>query len=234
MSATARPGGKASAIAGSCAIALASAAALGFALHPPARADSIARFAVLGIIYAVMTALASLRLHRRSELRRFMMPRAGDLALGFGVAALFYGAATIGAMAMAPHGTPREAWLIQLYAVFGDPALPEYHTMGAAIFVIAALEEITWRGLVLQSLEAAIGARGAWLLSAALYAAAALPTAFLLGAARAGPNPLAVVAALGGGLVWGYMTNRMGRLPPAIFAHAIFTWALVEFPIWRP
>lgn len=232
MSETAQPASRATAIGASCAIALASAAALGFTLHP-ARTNPMTGFAALGAFYAVMAALASLRLHHRGELRRFLVPRAGDLALGFGVAALFYGAATIAAMTIAPHGTPREAWLIQLYAVLGDPALPEYHAMGAAIFVVAALEEITWRGLVLQSLEASIGARSAWLLSAALYAAAALPTAFLLGATRAGPNPLAAIAALGGGLVWGYMAHRMGRLPPAIFAHAIFTWALVEFPVWR-
>lgn len=233
MNAAMRRGGKPAAIVASCALALASAAALAFALQP-SRADSMASFAVLGGLYTVMTALAGLRLHRRGELRRFMVPRAGDLALGFAVATLFYVAAMAAAMAIAPHGTPREAWLIRIYAVLGDPALPEYHAIGAAIFALAALEEVTWRGLVLPVLEASIGARGAWLLSSGLFAAAALPTAFMLSASRAGPNPLAVCAALGGGLVWGYMTHRMGRLPPAIFAHAIFTWALVEFPIWRP
>jgi membrane protease YdiL (CAAX protease family) len=232
MSAAATRGRKTAAILASCAIALMSAAALVFSLQP-ARGDSPARFTALGAFYAVTAAAAALRLHRRGELRDFMMPRAGDLALGFAVGASFYVAAMATSMTIAPHGTPREAWLIRVYATFGDPALPEYHVMGAVVFAIAVLEEITWRGLVLQILDASLGARGAWLLSSAMYAAAALPIAFLLGTSRAGLNPLAVSAALAGGLVWGYMTHRMRRLPPAIFSHAIFSWALVEFPIWR-
>ena len=43
-----------------------------------------------------------------------------------------------------------------------------------------------------------------------------------------------VAAALGGGLVWGHLYNRTGRLGPSLFAHALFSWAIVDFPLWRP
>jgi hypothetical protein len=26
---------------------------------------------------------------------------------------------------------------------------------------------------------------------------------------------------------------RIGRLGPSLFSHAIFSWAVVEFPLWR-
>jgi hypothetical protein len=34
--------------------------------------------------------------------------------------------------------------------------------------------------------------------------------------------------------VWGRVVHRTGRLAPAVFAHAFFSWAIVSFPIWRP
>jgi membrane protease YdiL (CAAX protease family) len=43
-----------------------------------------------------------------------------------------------------------------------------------------------------------------------------------------------VLAALGCGLVWGLIVARTGRLPVAIFSHALFTWCVaVQFPLWR-
>ena len=48
-----------------------------------------------------------------------------------------------------------------------------------------------------------------------------------------GPNPLLVVAAFGCGIVWSFLRYRTGRLAPAVISHAIFSWAIVEFPIWH-
>ena len=28
--------------------------------------------------------------------------------------------------------------------------------------------------------------------------------------------------------------NRTGRLVPSLFAHGLFSWAIVDFPLWRP
>ena len=67
-----------------------------------------------------------------------------------------------------------------------------------------------------------------------LYALAHLPTVLLLRDPFAGPNPLVVLAALGCGLVWGLIVARTGRLPVAIFSHALFTWCVaIQFPLWR-
>jgi hypothetical protein len=73
----------------------------------------------------------------------------------------------------------------------------------------------------------------AWLLTTALYAVAYGPTVMLLRDEFAGPNPIVVVAALVGGLVWGFIAMRTGRLMPMVLAHALSTWAVVEYPVWR-
>ncbi|MEZ4295896.1 MAG: CPBP family intramembrane glutamic endopeptidase [Polyangiaceae bacterium] len=67
-----------------------------------------------------------------------------------------------------------------------------------------------------------------------LYAVAHASTLSLLAHPVAGWNPLLVAAAFGGGLVWGHLYNRTGRLAPGMFAHALFSWAIVDFPLWRP
>jgi len=106
--------------------------------------------------------------------------------------------------------------------------------ISVAIVVVAILEEIAWRGLVYALVEERFGTRRAWPITAALYAAAHLPTLVLLADPYAGPNPLIVLAALGCGLVWGLIVARTGRLPVAIFSHALFTWCVaVQFPLWR-
>jgi hypothetical protein len=30
------------------------------------------------------------------------------------------------------------------------------------------------------------------------------------------------------------MVLRTGRLTPAILAHALFSWSIIEFPLWQP
>jgi membrane protease YdiL (CAAX protease family) len=123
---------------------------------------------------------------------------------------------------------------MRLYLQIGDPDAEGQVLVGASVFLIGALEEVTWRGLVLRELAIPGGETRAWLLSTALYMAAHLPTLFLLSDPRAGLNPLLVMASLGCGLVWGRIAIRADRLVPAIFAHALFSWAIVEFPVWRP
>ncbi len=73
--------------------------------------------------------------------------------------------------------------------------------VGALVFLIAALEEIVWRGLVLRALEGPLDKVAAWLLSSALFAAAHAPTLFLLADPVAGPNPLLVAAGFGCSIV---------------------------------
>src|SRR5262249_43834006 len=105
------------------------------------------------------------------------------------------------------------------------------HYLSAGLLLVGALEEVSWRGIVLDSLEARLGKRNAALVSSALWAVAHVPTLYRLGDPVAGPNPVLVGAAFGCGLVWAYLRYRTDRLAPAVLSHAIFSWAIVEFPL---
>ncbi|MGK4001847.1 type II CAAX endopeptidase family protein [Sorangium sp. So ce1036] len=209
------------------------ALAVSYAFHPE-RAGAIGMLAALTALYAVLAAVTVMWLRGRGELRAALRPRSGDLARGAFVAAALYGLAMAAQLVLAPRGSPREAWLLRLYLQLGDPSADARVFVGATVFVVAALEELVWRGLVMRALEGPLGRGSAWLSSSALFAAAHAPTLFLLGDPVAGPNPLLVAAGLGCSIVWGRVVHLYGRLPPAIFAHAFFSWAIVSFPIWRP
>jgi hypothetical protein len=225
------PGRTAALVAGG--VTLGTAAVIGFAFDP-ARAGQASALAAIGVFYALLTAAALIRLKRRGELRRVMRPAAGDLTFGFISALLLYGAAMAAQLTITPRGTPREAWIVLIYLQIGDPAKVNLHLLGGVIFLIAALEEITWRGLVMRALRSSLGPQRAWLMTTILFGAAHLPVTFLLRDPIAGLNPLIPLAAAGCGFIWGYLANRTGRMAPAIFSHALFTWAVIEFPLWRP
>jgi membrane protease YdiL (CAAX protease family) len=193
-------------------------------------------FLVPAVPYVLFTVMAVLRMRREGTLAEAMRPRSGDLTFGAIVAAMLYFGALAGRTILAPHGSAREGWLIRIYQQVGDPEVLQRHMIGVslAVVLVAALEEITWRGLVYPLLEEKIGTRRAWPATAVLYAAAHVPTALMLRDPFAGPNPLVVFAALGCGLVWGLVVARTGRLPVAIISHALFTWGVVvQFPLWR-
>jgi membrane protease YdiL (CAAX protease family) len=214
-------------------VTLGVAAVISFTFSPERAGKAIGLIA-LGAVYAVFTAMALGRLHLRGELRDELRPHGGDLALGAITAAFLYGIAMVAHLAITGPGSPRAGWIMRVYLQLGDPTVGPHMLRSAAIFVVAALEEVTWRGLVMRSLEGPVGESRALLLSTALFAIAHAPTIVLLADASAGPNPLVVSAALGCSLVWGFIALRYQRLVPAIFAHALFSWAVVEFPIWRP
>ena len=207
--------------------------AVAFAFNP-SRAGSLTALAALGYLYLVLAAVTVLWLRRRGELRAALRPAYGDLSAGALLAALLYGAAMGAALLIAPRASGREAWLMRFYLQLGDPAADGRVLVGGFVFVIAALEEVTWRGLVMRALEGPLGPARAWVLSSALYAAAHVPALFLLADPTAGLNPLVVAAAFGCGLVWARIVHRTRRLTLAMFTHALFSWAVVSFPLWRP
>lgn len=214
-------------------VTLATGVVMSFAFDPQ-RAGTPAMLIAIGLLYAGLTLLALHRLRQRGELEHRFRPAGGDLTLGAFTAGLLYGAAHLVEHAIASRGTPQEAWVMRLYLQLGDPQAVGRVLVGGAVFVVAALEEIVWRGLVMRSLEAVLERRRALALTSVLFALAHLPTLYLLRDPSAGLNPLIVIAALGCGTVWGIVYLRSTRLVPAIFAHAFFSWAIVEFPIWRP
>jgi hypothetical protein len=211
------------------------AGALTIAMQPSMSGSPLA-LAVLGVPYLGLSVLAILYFRREGTLGDKLRPRSGDLTFGALVTVMLFFGAIAGRKFLAPHGSVREAWVMRVYLQIGDPELMQQRVVGAslAIGLVAILEEIAWRGLIYALVEERFGTRRAWPVTAVLYAAAHIPTIVLLRDPYAGPNPLIVLAALGCGLVWGLIVARTGRLPVAIFSHALFTWCIaVQFPLWR-
>lgn len=170
--------------------------------------------------------------------KSWMSVKSGDFTRGFVGCALLFAAAWAFTKVVTPVGSPREEWLAVLYNQLGDPGMLRKNWQSvtlvvAGIIVASIAEEMVWRGLVTTLLEEKIGSRRAWIWAAVLYAVAHLPVAFALAGKRAGPNPLLPLAALAGGLLWGGMARRYGRLAPSIFSHILFDWTvLMMFRLW--
>jgi uncharacterized protein len=212
-------------------VTLASAVAVGYAFSHP---DTPLLLGSMGGVYAILAGFTVHRLWRRGELDEQLRPRAGDLSVGFVVAALLWAVALAVHMLVTSPPSPRSAWIMQIYGALGDPASEHRHLIGGVVFLVAALEELVWRGWVMRVLTERMGWFRSWFVQAGLFGLAHTPTLFILSSPVAGPNPLLVAAGIAYSLVWGRLALRFDRLPPALFAHALFTWAVFEFPIWRP
>lgn len=200
----------------------------------PDRSGSLAFWLLLCGAMIALGAVAAAWGAREGLLREWMTPRAGDFTRGWVGLAILYLATWGFARVVTPVGSKREIWLVSLYGQLGDPRSLQAHApaVAAAIVVATVAEEIVWRGMVTQLLADRLGSRWAWAWAAGLYALANAPTAVSLGS-LGGLNPVLVLAALGGGLLWGAMARRFGRLAPGIIAHALFDWVVVMmFPIW--
>lgn len=184
----------------------------------------------------VLGAAAALWANREALIGAWLAPRWGDFTLGLLGAVALYGVSWAFARAVAPVGAPREIWLASVYGILGDPRVLRAH--GAVLFLAAALaalsEEMVWRGMVTRLVAQRVGSRVAWVWAAVLYALAYVPTAFVL-PDSAGPNPLLVLVALAGGVLWGAMARAFGRLMPSVLSHALYDCAVVMlFPLWGP
>lgn len=186
----------------------------------------------IGIAYLVLAVGAWRFASARADLREQFAPRRLDLTLGALVAGVLYVLANLVPMVVL-QGRPQEGWLWRLYLQLGDRSelAPPY--VGVAVLALAALEEIVWRGWVMRALRVAHGARTALVATTLLYALAHIGTMLTLRDTDAGLNPLVVIAAVAGGFVWGTMALRFERLGPSIFAHALFSWAVALFPMWK-
>jgi membrane protease YdiL (CAAX protease family) len=201
----------------------------------PERSGTIAFWVIVGTPTVILAAMGAWRAHLEDDLAEWVKPRWGDFSRAFFAAAVMYGGAYAFARMFAATGSPREIWLVSLYAQLGDPRLLQKYApaVGIAIVVTATAEEILWRGAVTRILEEHLGSQRAWIASAVLYALAHAPTMWSLRVPGASLNPLLVVAALGAGLVFGAMARHFGRLAPGIIAHALFDWVVVMmFPLW--
>ncbi len=163
--------------------------------------------------------------------------RSGDFTRGFAAAGILFGGAYAFMRMAAPQGSDRESWIARFYLQIGDPSTLRKHilTVVIVIVVMAVAEELVWRGLVVSLLEEHVGSSRAWVWAAVLYSLAHVPTLWALRDPVAGLNPILPIAALGGGLVWGFMARRFERLLPGIFSHILFDWTvLMMFRLWGP
>src|SRR5262249_31903732 len=157
----------------------------------------------------------------------WMRPVWGDFTRGVFSAGLVFIAAY--AFSRLCNGTPRESWLARLYLQLRDPKMLREHMGLVAIGVVPppTRAEVPGGGLVPRLVAERIGDRWAWAVAAVPYALAHLPTLWALRDPEAGLNPVLLVAALGAGLVWGLLVQRVGgRLFPAIVSHAAFDWTV--------
>lgn len=185
----------------------------------------------LAVPYLLLSALALHHFWEQGTLLDRLKPRGGDISIGAVSALALLLASWLARSALAPTGTPRQAWLYRIYLQLGDPDVLQHSAMLTALLLfIAAAEEIVWRGLLLDLVSERFGTRRGWLLTTLLYALAICPTAYFLRDPSAGLNPLLPIAALGAGLVWGFLAGRLGRLTPVIVSHMAFTYfSAVQF-----
>ena len=186
---------------------------------------------LFGLPHLGLAAFAIERMRRDGRLRERLIPRGGDISIGAITALGLLAASWAVRASVTPAGSPRQAWLFWLYAQIGDPdRVQQSIVLTATLCAIALAEEIIWRGYVLDRLSERFGKRRGWMLATLLYALAALPTAYTLRDAVAGPNPLLVFAAFGCGIVWTFMAARFGRLLPVAVSHVAFTYfSAVQF-----
>ncbi len=190
-------------------------------------------FIALAAPYFALGSYAIYRIRTRDEMH-LLRPRSGDLTFGAMVAFLLYGLAFVVHALFTSPGEPREGWIVRVYLLLGNPFSDSRHLVALAVTAIGIFEELTWRGLVTPLMEPKLGPFRAALISTVLWSAAHLPSVFLLADPVAGPNPLLILGTLGCGFAWSYLRWRMERLVPVLLSHGLFTWAIVEFPLWSP
>jgi membrane protease YdiL (CAAX protease family) len=160
-----------------------------------------------------------------------LRPKSGDLAIGIVLGLCLTAAGIVTQRYLAPLSSPRALWTFQLYAQIGN--VNDSAWLLSAVGLLAILEEVVWRGWVLEDLRQSFGARAAAPLSALIYGLAQVPSALTLAAPPAGLNPLLVLASLGAGGCWAFMALALGRLWPVIISHMVFSYFLASpLPAW--
>ena len=189
----------------------------------PALGESASFWAILISAYLPLGAWALLRAKRQGRLPK-LVPRFGDLTIGIVLGLALVACGMLVLSVAAPAGSPNQSWLFRVYAHVGD--IQRSPWLIAGLCALALLEELTWRELVLDSLAQQIGRRLAAPFSAILYSLSHIPTLWLLADTTAGLNPLLVMGALGAGIVWGFLTFALNRLPPVVLSHIVFSYFL--------
>lgn len=187
-----------------------------------------ARVAFAALFSALLAVVAIVAMRRRDRLAERLTPRWGDVSIGVLGAVLMIVITWAGRPPLAPRGSPRQAWVAQLYWFMGDMgALEGYSWLPWLIILAPMLDELVWRGWLQDELSRSFGRIRGLLLTAGLYAMTAAPTLFTLKDPTAGPNPLLLILALVGGLLFGFLTVVTKRATPAMIAHAAFSYFIL-------
>jgi len=205
-------------------------ASYAFAFRPSIAGTSLFWWGV-ALPYVPLVGLALYQMWDEGTLVDKLAPRWGDLSIGMLTAALLLLSSWAARSMLAPAASDQQAWIFTIYLQLGDPDVLQHSALLTTVLIaVAVAEEIVWRGMVLTDLNARLGERRGWIVTAALYGACALPTLYTLRDPSAGPNPLLFTAALGCGLVWTFTAGRVRRLMPVIFSHVVFTYlSAVQF-----
>lgn len=190
-------------------------------------------FLWFGVPHAALAAYALHSLRRDGVLAARLTPKFGDISLGVIVGLLLLLGSWAARAVLVPSGTERTLWLFMLYAKLGDPdTIQRSVILTVSLILITLMEELVWRGLVLERLNDRLGTRVGWLAAAGLYALASVPTIYLLRIPNVGWNPLLTFAAFGCGMVWTFLTSRLGRMAPSCISHAAFSYfSAVQFRV---
>ena len=208
------------------------AAATAWAFRPEL-AGTATFWVVLGVPYALLASVAVYRMWRDGNLLDMLGPRWGDLSIGALVGATLLVGSWIGRTLLTSDASARQSWLLRVYLQLGDAdAIQRSLGLTSVILLLAVCEELVWRGWVLVALDEWLGPRKAPVIAVVLYVIPLVPTIFLLADPLAGPNPVLVLAGLGCGIVWTYLTFWLRRLPPVIISHMAFTYFTVAQFRW--
>ncbi len=168
-------------------------------------------------INASVITLAALSLVLRPPAPGELRPRARDLAWGLGSAAVLWLLFWLG-KAVSLHIFPFASE--QIGAIYRQGQGVPLPLMALSIFFITGpCEELFWRRFVQQGLMERLGPGRGWLGATALYAGAHLSSL----------NLMLVAAAAVAGAFWGLLYWKLGRIPPAVISHAV--WSSVIFAL---
>ncbi len=178
------------------------------------------RFFWVGMTAATgLLGTATLVVQRRSLARIFRFEWR-LVAIGAVHAVLLYGLSRLGVWLMATFF----GWVMpQIQAIYATRSQLDARVIGLLlVFVIAPMEEVFWRGLVLDRLLATYPRRLALGISVALYC---LVHVWAL-------NPMLLVAALVLGAHWSWLYFRFRSLVPGLVSHALWDTAIfVVLPV---
>jgi uncharacterized protein len=180
----------------------------------------------LALPYVGLGLLAVLRSRRDTSFAEVVRFRPGDPSLGIALAVVLL----LGGWALSswllPVDSPGHAWLLRIVLAAGDVSSA---SLTACLMVIAALEELVWRGWVQGELVTQWGARRGWMLCAAAYGIANGTTLATLADPVAGYNPLIFLGALGCGACWSFLRGRTGRIMPGLFSHLALSYLAAQY-----